>query len=280
MNDFQSMDPAMEKIRINQRELAFYRVGSGSPAVILETGLGAESREWTPIQRSIGAITLAFRYDRVGRGASDPVDSTRSAGEMVKDLHTLLKSAGIPGPYILVGHSFGGLLMRLFAHRYRAEAGGLLLVEALSEDQFNVIGPALPPATPDDAPPLRNFREFWTGGWRDPESTPERIDFSASFRQALEIRSLGELPVHIITAGSAINSPFMPESARPRIQSLWDGLQRRFLKLSPLATQSFVPASGHFVQRDAPEVVVEAIKELIARVRGNPLRVNRAKARL
>jgi pimeloyl-ACP methyl ester carboxylesterase len=273
MNDSQSIpettasDPAMERMSINNRELAFYRTGSGSPVVVLETGLGAESSEWTSIQRSIGAVTLTFRYDRVGRGASHPADSPRSAGEMVNDLHTLLSTARIPSPYILVGHSFGGLLMRLFAHRYPAEVGGLLLVDAMNEDQFDVISSVLPPARDEDPEPLRNFRDFWTGGWRDPKSTQERIDFAASFREVQEIRSLGQLPVHVITAGTGITSPFMPESLRPRMQSLWDGLQRRFLELSPLATQSFVLTSGHFVQRDAPEVVVEAIKGLIDRVR-------------
>ncbi len=259
--------PPMERARINGRELAFYRMGSKSPAVILETGLGAESSEWSSIQRDIGTITLAFRYDRVGRGASDPVTSPRSAGDMLNDLHALLRTARVPSPYVLVGHSFGGLLMRLFAHRYPAEVGALLLVDSIIEDQFEVIGPALPPPSPSDAPPLRNFREFWTRGWRDPNSTAERIDFAASFREAKEIRSLGPVPVHIISAGTVTNNEFVPEHLRPGLQSLWNQLQSRLLGLSPLARQSFVLNSGHFVQRDAPEVVVEPIKELIARVR-------------
>ena len=192
----------------------------------------------------------------------------RSAGEMVNDLHALLVAAQVPGPYLLVGHSFGGLLVRLFAHRYPDEVCGLVLVDAMNEDQFGVIGPVVPAATPGEPPPLRGFREFWTGGWRDPKSTPERIDFAASFRQTCEISTLGRLPVHIITAGTGLNSAFMPEAVRPKLQSLWDELQRRFLDLSPLAVQSLVMTSGHFVQRDAPDVVAQSIKSLIDRIRG------------
>jgi pimeloyl-ACP methyl ester carboxylesterase len=117
--------------------------------------------------------------------------------------------------------------------------------------------------TPDDPPALRGFREFWSGGWRHPASTPERIDFAASFRQVREIHSLRELPVRIISAGTVINSAFMPENVRPALQSSWDQLQSHFLRLSPHARQSFAMQSGHFVQRDAPEVVIEAITDLI-----------------
>jgi pimeloyl-ACP methyl ester carboxylesterase len=263
--------PAMERVRVNGRELAFYCMGTGSPTVILETGLGAESNEWDAIQRSIGAITRVCRYDRAGRGASDAAPgSPRSASELVEDLRTLLIATRVTGPYILVGHSFGGLLVRLFAHRYPAEVCGLLLVDAMHEDQFTVIGTALPPPTPNDTRALCDFREFWTVGWRNPKSTAEGIDFVSSFREVQQIRSFGQLPVHIITAATALNSPFMPEQSRAALQALWFDLQRQFLGSSSIATQSYASDSGHFVQRDAPETVVEAIGMLIERSRLPP----------
>jgi len=160
-----------QEVEINGRILVSYRTGSGSPAVILETGLGSESDEWRPIQRSIGEVTLAWRYDRAGRGGSGAAPtSPRSAGAMVEDLHELLRSAAIPGPYLLVGHSFGGLLVRLYAYRHPREVCGLVLVDAMHPDQFRVIGGALPPSTPDDPPPLDNFRKFWTGGSGGPQA--------------------------------------------------------------------------------------------------------------
>ena len=263
-----SSDERKEKVEVNGRKLAWNRMGSGSPAVILETGLGTESDDWISIQRAVSEVTLVCRYDRVGRGESDAAPTQpRSVGNMVEDLHTLLRKAAIAGPCLLVGHSFGGLLVRLYAHRYPQEVSGLVLVDAMHPDQFDVIGGALPPATPEDPPALRGFREFWTGGWRDPKSTFERIDFATSFREMQDVRSLGQLPIHVITAATCTRSAFMPEPSRPGLQALWDELQRRFLSLSPQATQSFASNSGHFVQREQPEIIIDAIKALIERVR-------------
>ena len=78
-----------------------------------------------------------------------------------------------------------------------------------------------------------------------------------------DIHSLGQLPVRIISAGTAINSPFLPAHARPALQSAWNALQRQFLQLSSNSRQSFALHSGHFVQRDAPEVIVATIEELL-----------------
>jgi pimeloyl-ACP methyl ester carboxylesterase len=258
--------PDGPRVRINGRQIAFCRMGSQSPTVIFETGLAAESSEWSPIQTSIGSTTLTLRYDRVGRGKSDPAQGIRTAEDMVGDLHSLLRVAGVPGPYILVGHSFGGLLMRLFAHWYRDEVCALVLVDAMNETQFDVIGSALPPIEPDDPPALQSFRKFWCGGWRDPQSTPEKIDFAACFQQVRDAHSLGQLPVRIISAGTAINSPFLPAHARSALQTSWNDLQSQLLRLSSDARQAFAPNSGHFVQRDAPEVIVETIRELMATV--------------
>jgi hypothetical protein len=133
----------------------------------------------------------------------------------------------------------------------------------MNETQFDVIGSALPPFSPDDPPALQSFRAFWCGGWKDPQSTAEKIDFAECFRQIGEVESLGKLPVRIITAGTAINSPFLPEQARPSLQVAWNALQSQFLQLSSDARQTFALRSGHFVQRDAPEVIIDTIRDLI-----------------
>ena len=121
-------DPAAQMIDIGDRRIAFASRGQGSPTVVLETGLGAESGEWAAIVRGVQTFTRVCRYDRAGRGASDCASSPRSALDMVDDLHRLLRTAEVSGPYVLVGHSFGGLLMRLYAHRYGGDVVGLVLV--------------------------------------------------------------------------------------------------------------------------------------------------------
>lgn len=256
--------PQFEMIDVGGRHLALTCSGEGSPTVILETGLGAESSEWASIQQDLSAVTRVCRYDRANRGASDPAPGPRTALDMVEDLHTLLRAADIEGPYVLVGHSFGGLLVRLFAYSNAPETAGVVLVDAMHQDQFDVFGPMFPPPSPSDPPELQKVRAFWQEGWRTPEATTERIDFVSSIRQAHEIESLGSIPLHVITAGTYLNQPLVPVQLRAGLQERWQAQQMEFLGLSSRATYSLVLSSGHFVQREAPQVVSEAIKAMIA----------------
>jgi len=252
-------------IDVGGRRLALTCSGRGSPVVLLETGLGAESNEWATIQRAIQPFTRVCSYDRAGRRASDRASSPRNAVDMVDDLHKLLGAAEIPGPYVLVGHSFGGLLMRLFASRHRDRVAALVLVDPMHEDQFDVFGEMFPPPTPTDLEAWRHTRAFWTGGWREPASTEERIDLVASITQVRRVVSLGDIPLHVITAGTFLNQSLIPSAPRVELQRRWEDLHKQFLKLSSRATQSIVHGSGHFVQRDDPQVVVDAIRAVIAR---------------
>jgi pimeloyl-ACP methyl ester carboxylesterase len=229
---------------------------------VLETGLGAESAELASVERSVSSFARVCRYDRAGRGASDRAPTPRDAHAIVDELHELLRAADVSGPYVVVGQSLGGLLMRVFAKRYRAEVVGLVLVDSMHEDQFDVFGPAFPPATPSDPPALADIRRFWTSGWKSTDSTVERIDFVEAIRQGRAVTSLGELPLHVITAGSYLHMPLVPAFHREKLQGLWEGLQARFLRLSSRSSQTFARASGHFVQRDDPRTVVEAIRDV------------------
>jgi pimeloyl-ACP methyl ester carboxylesterase len=266
-HDHAAAPDAVSLIDIGGRRLAFGAMGAGTPTVVLETGLGAESAEWAAIQQRLAPVVRVCRYDRANRGASDPALRPRTARDMVADLHTALEASGEAGPYVLVGHSFGGLLVRLYAHLHRDRIAGLVLADAMHEEQFDVFGSMFPPQKPDDPQPLRETRDFWTGGWRDPASTREGIDFPASIAQARAITGFGDLPVHVLTAGTFLNQPMVPAPLRPELQSRWEGLQQQFLGLSSRATQSFVRDSGHFVQRDAPDQVVAVIKATIEAVR-------------
>jgi len=265
-----SATPQSRTVNVGGRRLALTCSGRGVPTVVLETGLGAESQEWAEVYRGIESVTRVMRYDRAGRGASDPAPGPRDALQIVSDLHQLLHVTGISGPYLLVGHSFGGLLMRLFAHRYRESVAGLVLVDSMHEDQFDVLGPLLPPSSPSEMPALRHMRAFWTGGWRDPNATVERIDFVSSIDQGRAIVSLDDIPLHVIVAGGFLNQPGVPQEHRAALQQRWEDLQRRFVQLSPVATYSIVPSSGHFIQRDAPQAVIDTVKKAIAAARGQP----------
>jgi pimeloyl-ACP methyl ester carboxylesterase len=249
---------------IDGHRLAWWSSGTGVPTVVLETGLGAESAEWQSVQSQIEERFRVFRYDRLGRGASDPATGPQDASVMVDRLERLLRASGMSPPWLLVGHSFGGLLMRLFAHRYRAMVQGLVLVEAMHEDQFDVLSGGFPEPTAEDSPALTQMRTLWRGAWRDPESTVERIDFPASFRAVRTAGSLGDLPVAVLVAGSFQNSRHFPPERREALQSEWERLQSTFLRLSSRTTWVNLPSSEHFVQRDDPGAIVDAIDAIDA----------------
>jgi pimeloyl-ACP methyl ester carboxylesterase len=250
---------------IDGRRLAWWSSGSGAPTVVLETGLGAESAEWQPVQAAIENRFRVFRYDRAGRGASDRIDGPRNANAMVDDLARLLHAAHMPAPWLLVGHSYGGLLMRLFARRFRAQTCGLVLVEAMHEDQFDAFGPAFVEPTPDDSAALTTMRALWRDGWREARTTPEGIDFPASFRAARTIGTLGDLPLAVLIADSFAHSPFFDAQRRADLQHQWEAMQASFQGLSSRAELIRVPHSEHFVQRDAPQAIVDAIERVARR---------------
>jgi pimeloyl-ACP methyl ester carboxylesterase len=129
--------------------LAIHCIGEGSPTVVLETGLGAPSEDWAPVQQEIAGLNRVCRFDRAGRGNSDPAPTTpRTCADMVADLRALLRNAGIPAPYVLVGNSLGGMNARLYAYRHPEEVAGLVLVDGSHQDQFTRSVEALPEPGP------------------------------------------------------------------------------------------------------------------------------------
>jgi len=120
---------------IGGRSLNLYCAGQGNPVVVMDSGANQPGYSWTPVQRGVSAFTRACWYDRAGYGWSDPAPGTRTSGAIAEDLHKLLHAAGERPPYVLVGHSFGGFNVRVFAGRYVTETAGLVLVDSASENE-------------------------------------------------------------------------------------------------------------------------------------------------
>jgi len=113
-------------------------MGQGSPTVVLDAGSGAFSAQWVRVQQEVSGITRVCAYDRAGMGWSEMGPDPRDAKQVSSELHTLLKGAGIKGPYVLVGHSFGGMYMQTYAARYPDEVAGVVLVDSSTDpDQFS-----------------------------------------------------------------------------------------------------------------------------------------------
>jgi pimeloyl-ACP methyl ester carboxylesterase len=241
-------------IDIGGRSLNIYCAGSGSPAVVLESGGNLPGYTWKLVEKRVSAFTRACWYDRAGYGWSDPSPSTRSSADIASDLHTLLHAAGIAPPYLLVGHSFGGYTIRVFASRYRRETAGLVLVDSASEHEGEI---EPPPSLQGPAerylprlllPALRKVRWFLVhdggarlldDGYEMPPSgselnqrdmaivhalqmQPKAFDASLeelesrtqSIRQVLSVHDLGDMPLIVLTAAKQPLPPPDPEEAR------------------------------------------------------------------
>ena len=153
---------------------------------------------------------------------------------------------------------------RLYAYQHPEEVVGLVLVDGSHQDQFTRSVGALPEPGPDSPEPHKGFCRFWAGGgWRDPANNPENVDFVASREQLRAIGSLGDLPVVVLASGVFLReAPTRPE-ARPRLHEMWQDLQRDLANLSSNSAYSVVESSGHFIQRDRPEEVVDAIRRVL-----------------
>jgi pimeloyl-ACP methyl ester carboxylesterase len=262
-----SGDNRRNEVEPGGRSLATTVLGEGEPFVLLEVGLGADSHSWSAVADGVARFTRVGYYDRAGRGGSDPAPTPRDANSIVEDAHRVLRALAPSSRVIYVGQSFGGLMARLYAHRHPAQVAALVLVDAMHVDQFEACAPHFPPAVEGEPATLTSMRDFWSGGWRDPSQNKEGIDMLSCRSAARRAASLGDLPIRVLTAGTFTNPPQFPDEQGEKLQAIWEGLQDSFVRLSSQSSRQQVPESGHFMQNDKPEVVIETIAELVECVR-------------
>jgi pimeloyl-ACP methyl ester carboxylesterase len=119
-----------QRYNVNGHMMNIYCTGEGSPTVVLEAGGFANSLWWYRVQEQLAQHTRVCSYDRAGQGWSDPADGSRDALTLVGELHSLLQQAGVPAPYVMAGHSFGAILIRIYAQQYPEQVSGLVLVDS------------------------------------------------------------------------------------------------------------------------------------------------------
>lgn len=129
--DRRCFPPPGRLVRVNKGRMHIHATGEGTPTVVFESGMGASCLSWTLVQPQVAQFTRAVSYDRAGHGWSDSPRGPRTARQIAQELHTLLDATGVPGPYVLVGHSFGGYVNRAFAKIYRNEVLGMVLVDSV-----------------------------------------------------------------------------------------------------------------------------------------------------
>lgn len=267
MNTSMGARPASARVDAGGRSLAAFVEGQGDPLVLLEVGLGAESASWARVGEGVARFTKVCWYDRAGRGASDPAPKPRGPEDLVEDVCHIVRHLSPSRPVVLIGQSLGGLIGRLYAHRHRHQVAALVLVDSLHEDQFDVCGPQFPAPSDGEPAALTSMRAFWAGGWRVPANNPEGIDLPACQAAARSITDLGNMPLRTLTA-SGFTMPGAPfGAAGPVLQALWQSLHARLASLSADSLHKVLAESGHFVQTDQPDAVVEVVRDVVVKIR-------------
>ena len=238
------------------------------PAVIFEAGLAGDHTTWEQVLPSAAGLARACSYDRAGLGASDPGPTPRDAAAAAADLAALLRSAAVPGPYILVAHSFGGLFARRFAADNPGAVAGMILVDAVHEDWWREALAALPPETEGESERLRGFRRFLSEEVADPARNAEGVDIPAAAEQARVAGDLGSRPLIVLVAGVPdVLAPGLPPEVEQRLVGLLQReLPQAMAALSTDSTQIVVPDSGHNIPRQRPDMVVLAVQAVLAAV--------------
>ena len=194
---------------------------------------------------------------RFGTGTSDPPSATQTFRTQAADLHAALGCIGEPGPYIVVGHSYGGAEAVAFASMFPDEVGGLLLVDATP-----ITWPADSCAVPDDGSDMAQVFRDICAAYPHPESNPERLDVPAAFADIATITSLGALPTIVVTA-AARSYPGLDPAEAARLSDAWDQGQQRWASLSTNGHVVPVADTGHHIQLDQPAAVIEQIRHLL-----------------
>lgn len=240
----------LQKVDLGGRSLNLLIGGAGSPAVVFEGGFGAGIASWSTVQKDVAAFAQTVSYDRAGLGQSDVGPKPRSAKQIALDLHAALEKASVKPPYILVGHSFGGVYVRVFADMYPNEVAGLVLVDPSQE--------AFDDWTKKNATDQRKVEEGRISqaqqGVRD-----EWQALDASYAQARASKVPKGIPVTLISA-TRDESPMSPEAKK-----IWVEKQKEWLNTVPGSKHIITNKSGHFVQAEEPATVIEAIREIAKR---------------
>lgn len=297
-----SNDPAAHPGKLvvlpDGRRLNFRCTGHGAPTILLESGYAADSLAWYKVQPELSRRYRVCAYDRAGAGFSDPGPTPRDGAAIVRDLDQGLRAGGIGGPFVLVGHSAGGLYVRLFADLRAKDVVGMVLVDpsltyqdrrfadrfgpgagspqslidrdsrclaAARADTLPSEDPTLKPCVPKpggdpavNATHIAHARE--PGKWIDQISELETLWRATSDEVANGRSSYADMPLIVLTA-SGTNSG-IPAAARPAVDALWSDGHREIAATSSRGREELVDRTSHMMMLDRPDAIITAVDDV------------------
>ena len=236
------------------RSLFLHCVGSGSPTVVLEAGFGGDASQWRDVQPDLGHDTRTCAYDRAGFGFSAATSGVRDARDEIKDLRRLLARARIDPPYVVVGHSYGGVLARVFAHLHPTETAGLVLIDTMGRN-----GRSRQLAIWPESQARTIRRELAT-------TVMDGVDLATGEALADRLTKLGDTPLAVITAGRHDNFPRRPSSLAGALEQLWGKMQDELAQLSTNSVHVVAARSNHDVpssRSGQPSVAVRGVQAVL-----------------
>jgi pimeloyl-ACP methyl ester carboxylesterase len=262
-----AVDPgrfAFDYVDVDGHQLRLLIAGRGGPAVVFEAGgsaaAGGPLESWERVQPAVSRFTSTVSYDRAGIGRSAPGPKPRDARQVARELHIALRNAHVPPPYVLVGHSFGGPMNRVFADMYPDEIAGMVLLDP-TQEEFVDWNLARDPA-------------------REKRQDEEWKEIQASLAEAHESRVPPGVPVVLITAmGPRVFPDFITEKDRQELKTIrpvWLKFHQEWIDKISTGRHLVTENSGHGIPFEEPELVVRTIREVVEQARGRRAGTSRA----
>jgi len=279
-------------VKTSQGDIHLHCQGQGDVTVILESGQGDSSLDWAVVQSAVAQFARVCTYDRPGLGWSSPATNILTAQQIADNLHQTLKGADIAGPYILVGHSIGGVYARAFAQQHSKDIAGLVFVDSAHENQryrlpsdmikegtilkgfasvFRALAPVgIPRALkladrmqgdnfPDDVRPAAMARMYQSHFFKALFNEVKASELSTA--QTEPPADLGNTPLIVLSRGGI--NPDLPEAQFKQLKQIWNELQQNLVNLSTNSQHIIAEKSGHYIHHDQPELVVNAIRQIV-----------------
>jgi len=224
------------KVDVGGYQLYVRCTGQGTPPAVFDAGASGWSSVWYDVEPKVAAFTKACVYDRANRGQSDRGPIPNTSKQMVRDLHTLLANVHMGGPFVLVGQSFGGMNMGLYARLYPTESAGLVMVDAVHEAAY--VDQAITPCP----------------------TVCHGVDFTESGRQVQAAPPMPDIPLVVLQHG-------VPGLVSPDMESHWAAWQQDLASRSSHGKLIIAERSSHNIQYGQPELVVAAIQEIVKQER-------------
>jgi pimeloyl-ACP methyl ester carboxylesterase len=283
-----------EMVDVGGYTLHLYCTGEeGAPTVVMDSGIGGTVLDWQLVQPEVAQFAHVCTYDRGGMGWSDPGAQPRTSQQFVEELHALLGNAGVQGPYVLVGHSFGGTNVQLYASQYPDEVAGMVLVDSADENEprdpryarLADLQPS-PVATKVLATIGISRLQTTPNPELPPELATEQAAISSRTRHLYEVAdetsslvesfnelyaapmSLGDEPLIVLSAGS-LQMPGLLQEPLDQFNEAHSEYQANLPRRSRNGKQIIAENSGHSIQYDQPDLVIDAIRQVVEAARNS-----------